>query len=67
MTPFLVLTTITVYFLVLFFISWLAGRNADNRPRHGAEEGEEGFEQERGGWEANKEVGEKIQVCFFIF
>lgn len=31
MTPFLVLTTITVYFLVLFFISWLAGRNADNQ------------------------------------
>ena len=31
MTPFLVLTTITVYFLVLFFISWLAGRKADNQ------------------------------------
>lgn len=31
MTPFLVLTTITVYFLILFLISWLAGRNADNQ------------------------------------
>ena len=31
MTPFLVLATIAVYFIVLFAISWLAGRNADNQ------------------------------------
>ena len=31
MTPFLVLATIAVYFIVLFAISWLAGRHADNQ------------------------------------